>query len=481
MATISSSGIGSGLDIEGIVTKLMSVEQRPLTMLNQKEISYQAKLSAFGTLKGALSSVQTSVNALKASSLYDKMTAKAGDTGVLAASATSIANSASYSIQVNKLAQAQSLSSQVFAGITSDISTINGKLKIELGTYSGGTFTTNPDKTPVTIDINAAESSLEEIRDKINAANAGVRANLVKVGTSQYKLTMTATDTGAANSMRITAMNSSGGVLTNNTDIAKLSYDPTKTAGLGNEFDVSVAAQDAEIKVDGLTLKRASNTVSDAISGVTLTLAGEGTTTLAVAKDTTAVTSAFQAFVKAYNDIAGQMKNLSAYNAQTKEGSVLTGDSGLRNIQSALRQMVTQAFGGGSAGLRNLSDLGVSAQRDGTLALDSSKLTAALNSSGAEVKAMMSDTAASQQGIAVRMAATVDGMLATGGLLAARTDGINRTIADIGDRREVLARRLEQIEKRYRAQFTALDSLVASMNSTSQYLTRQLASLSSNN
>lgn len=478
MASITSTGVGSGLDIEGIVTKLMTVEQRPLTLLNQKEVSYQAKLSAFGSLKGALSSVQTAVNALKATSLYDKMSAKVGDSDILAASATSIASAASYGIDVIKMAQAQSLSSQEFSSITSDISTIDGKLKIELGTYSGGTFTANPDKTATTIDIAAANSSLEEIRDKINDANAGVRANLVKVGDGKYKLTMTSVDTGAANSIRITAMNSSGGVLTNNTDIAKLSYDPTKAAGTGKEFDVSVDAQDAQVKIDGLTITRSTNTISDAITGVTMTLAGVGTSTLTIAKDTASVVTAFNTFVTSYNTMASQLKSLTAYDSENQKASVLTGDSGARSLQSALRQMVTQAFGG-TASVKSLSDLGISVQRDGTLAFDSGKLTDALTSSGADVKTMLTNSTGSQQGIAVRMAATVNSMLATGGLLAARTDGINRTIADIADRREVLERRLTQIEKRYRTQFTALDSLVASMNSTSQYLTRQLASLSS--
>lgn len=478
MASISSSGIGSGLDVNGIVKQLMAVEQQPMAALDQKEAGLQARLSAFGVLKGSIAALQSSVLTLKSPTLFTQRTAVPADASIFTASAVSTARAGIYNVQVVDLAQAQSLSSQAFASMTADVAASDGKLKIELGTFSGGVFTADSGKTPVTIDIAASASSLSEIRDKINDANAGVRANLVNVsGTGSYKLTITSLTTGAAGSLRITALDSAGVPLAkDNTGLAKFSFDPAAAAGSGKEFDVNVVAQDAHLKVDGLDLYRTNNSVSDAISGVTLNLAKQGTTALTVANDTQSVVASVEKFVKAYNDAAKQLKDMTAYNAETRQSSVLTGDSGARSLQSSLRSMLAaNVTASPTATIRNLSDVGISMQRDGTLALDAGKLNTALTKAPTEVTALFSSDTA--KGVAVQMYASLTSILGTSGLLATRTDGINNLIQDLGDRREVLQRRLVDIEKRYRAQFSALDTLVAGMQRTSQYLQQQLAKL----
>ena len=484
-SSISSSGIGSGLDVNSIVSQLMTIEQRPLTLLTQKEASYQAKLSAYGSLKSSMSTLQSAITSLKSSSLYNAMSAKVADTSVASASAVSTAVAGTYNLNVTALAKAQNLTTKTdFSTHTGDISTANGKIKIELGTYSGGTFTADTAKTPVTIEVTAGNSSLDEIRDQINSVSAGVRASVVYIGknggTDVYKLALTAKDVGAANSMRITVMDSNDNVLTNNTGLAQLSYDPSKAAGSGNEYDIKTPAQDAQFTVDGIALTRSSNTVTDAINGVTLSLAKEATaTTVTIGRDTASVKSAITTFVKAYNDVNKLAHDLTAYNAENKKSSALTGDSGVRSLQNSLRQMVGQETGSAGSSIKRLADVGVTLQRDGSLAFDSSKFDSAISRAPDEVAAMFSSTGTSTQGIAVRMAKLVDGMMATNGLLATRTDGINRSIADIGKQRDALNLRLTQIESRYRAQYTALDTLVASMQRTSSYLTQQLASLPS--
>lgn len=479
MASISSSGIGSGLDVNGIVKQLMAVEQQPLTILDQKEAGLQARLSAFGMLKGSIAALQSSVLTLKSPTLFSQRTATPADGSILTASAVSTARPGIYSVQVVDLAQAQGLSSQVFGSMSSDIGTSDGKLKIELGTFSGGTFTPDAAKMPVTIDIAAASSSLSEIRDKINDANAGVRANIVNVSGSSYKLTITSLTTGAAGSLRISALDSAGVPLAkDNTGLAKFYFDPASAPGAGKEFDVNVAAQDAHIKVDGLDLYRNSNTIADAITGVTLNLAKQGTSALTIASDTLAVTATVEKFIKAYNDAAKQLKDMTAYNAETRQSSVLTGDSGARSLQTALRSMVTANVNlSPTATIRSFSDIGISMQRDGTLVLDGAKLDGALARSPAEVTALFSSDTATVKGVAVQMYSSLTSILGTTGLLAARTDGINNLIEDVGNRREALQRRLVDIEKRYRSQFSALDSLVAGMQRTSQYLQQQLAKL----
>ena len=489
MATISSAGIGSGLDVNGLVSKLMAVESQPLEVLNTREASYQAKLSAYGSLKGALASLQTSALALTSTTLFKSMSATSANTSVVSASANTASSAGTYAVKVIQRAQSHVIASQAFALdattiTTSDISTIDGKLKIELGTFSGGTFTTDPDKTPVTIDIDATASTLPEIRDAINDANAGVKANLVYVGAAGYKLTVTSTETGEKNSIKLTTMDANDVVLTNNTDLAKLSFDPEATAGNGNEFTfdpVSGIAQDASFTIDGIGLTRTTNSFSDAITGVTLTLGDvlDTSTTLTIAKDGTSAKSTITSFVKNYNDLNTALRGMIAYNADTGQKSVLTGDSGARSLQNALRDMINYRPAGSTGVARSLSDLGVELQRDGSLVFTSTKFDTALAASSSDVSTLFSSTSASSQGIAVRMYSTLESMLSSTGLVASHTDGITSSIKDLGNRRTTLERRLAQIEARYRKQFNSLDSLVASMQATSQYLTQQLASLSS--
>lgn len=478
MATISSPGLGSGLDVNSLVTKLMAVEQAPLTALDTKEAGFQAKISALGTLKSAVSSVQNAAAALTATSLYGTMSASSSDSTILSASASTAAQAGSYSINVVARAQAQSISSQGFANLTSDIAAADGKIKIELGTTDAGVFTPDGTKTAVTISIAAGTSSLNDIRDAINAANAGVKANLVYVNdTVGYKLTLTSNSLGAKSSLKITTMDSNNVVINDNTGLAKLSFDPAASAGAGKEFDVNVLAQDAHLKIDGLDVYRASNSIGDVITGLTLNLAGTGTSSLTVSKSSATASAAIDTFVKAYNDLNKQLTSLTAYNSQTKKGAILTGDSGARSLQSAMRSMVIYSRYSPGSAYSSLSNLGVTLQRDGSLTYDSAKFTAAANDSNTTMADLMASTSTSQPGLAVNMNNALKDVLATSGILASRTDGINRSIADITRQRTRLQDRLTQIEKGYRSQFTRLDTLVSSMQQTSSYLTQQLATL----
>lgn len=487
MATISSSGIGSGLDVNSIVTQLMNVEKQPLTQLDTKEAGYQAKLSAFGTLKSAFSSLQTAVRSLKSTSLYSAMSAQSSSTSVLAASANTAAQAGTYSVQVVDRAQAQVIASQAFGSLTSDISSYDGKIRIELGTFTPATtappaaasFVADPDRTAVTIDIAAGSSSLQDIRDKINGANAGVKANIVYVGNNQYKLTVTAAATGAKSSIKLTTLTAADAVVNNNADLAKLSFDPTVSANSGNEFAISTYAQDAHLKIDGLDIYRSSNTISDALTGITLTAVASGTSTLSVTRDNNSIKAAFDGFVKAYNDANSQLRELTAYNAETGKGSLLTADSAARSLQTAMRELLSGSRSSINPNLRSLSDLGLSLQRDGSLQFNSATLGSALASSGTEVATMMTSDTAGNLGLGLRMATAMEGILSRTGIITSRTDGISRSIADIGEQRQTLNRRLASIEKRYRTQFSALDTLVAGMQKTSQFLTQQLASLPS--
>jgi flagellar hook-associated protein 2 len=383
MATISSPGIGSNLDVNGIVAKLMSVESQPLTALQKKEASFQAKLSAYGMLNGALSSFQNAVSALSSPATFQTLNASSSDSSVLTGSASSSAVAGNYSISVGALAQAQSLTAAGQASTTATIGTgTSTTLTFQFGTVSGGSlangvytgasFSQDATQATGTVVIDSSNNSLQGIRDAINAANIGVTASIVNDGSSgsPYHLVLTSTNTGETRSMQIT---SSGGDATVSN---LLSYDP---AGAQN-LTQATAAQNASLTVNGIAITSASNTVTDSVPGVTLNLLkANSSASLSLTNNTSAVTTAVISFVKAYNDANSTLKNLTSYDAKTKTAGLLLGDSAAQSIQMRLRSALGNALSGvGSNTITNLSQIGIAFQKDGSLTLDNSKLQTAL-------------------------------------------------------------------------------------------------------
>jgi flagellar hook-associated protein 2 len=659
---ITSAGIGSNLDVNGIISSLMTLERQPVTALNTTEASYQAKLSAYGSLKGSLASFQSAAQALSTPAKFVVQKAAVADATIFSATAGSGAASGSYSVEVGLLAQAQKLKSSGTAFPASSSTIGSGTLSIDFGTYSGDNFTLNPDKATKTISIASGQSSLAGIRDAVNAANAGVTAGIVNDG-SGYRLTLSSRDTGAANALRVVVADDDG-THTDTSGLSQLMFDG-RSSGVKNLTE-SAEARNALVTIDGIAISKASNTITDAIDGVTLNLLKQSTpgatTTLLVVRDSTGIKNAVESFVKAYNDSAKALKDISAYNAATKQAAILQGDGAVRSIQSALRTVLNSALATAGGGLTMLSDIGIAFQTDGTLKLDSAKLqtvvddptkdiatlfaavgkptdslvsfvaatsstkagnyavnltqlaaqgaalgnvvlggtttitaglndalslsldgvaatvmltagdytpaqlaaaiqskingASALSAAGNQVTVSLASGALSitsnrygtaskieslsgsalattfgtvdyangtgkdvagsiggvaatgsgqtlsgagdaaglslkitggatgvrgsvkfAQGYAAQLDNLITGMLATDGTLNSRTDGINRSIKDLGNRRDALNLRLVAVEKRYRAQYTALDMLMSNMTQTTTYLTQQLANL----
>jgi flagellar hook-associated protein 2 len=400
---LSSPGIGSNLDINTIVTQLMSVEGRKLTTLQTQEASYQAKVSAFGQVQSAFSTFQTAVNSLSTVQQFQAATASVADSAVLSAKATSAATPGAYALEVSKLAQAQKL---VTAGQASTTTTIGtGTITFQFGTISGietpaivdandnetspasyaqpvrnadGTYSSASFKPGTaeskTVTIGPSNNSLAGIRDAINGAKIGVTATIVNDGGAQpNRLVLTNSATGEASSMRISVSNDPDGGLS-----SLLSHDPSSAT---QKLKETVAAQDAEFTLDGLKVKKPSNAVTDAIAGVTLNLAKTNAgspTTLTVARDSASVVSAVNKFVSAYNAIAKTLSDASAYDANSKSAAILNGDSSIRGAQNQLRGLLSSSIGGGYGAYSRLSDIGVTMQKNGTLELNSAKLTTAL-------------------------------------------------------------------------------------------------------
>jgi len=269
---------------------------------------------------------------------------------------------------------------------------------------------------------------------------------------------LTAKDSGAANSVTVTGSAGFG--------------DFNYASGSANGWTQTAEAKDASVKINGITVNSASNTISSAIEGVTLTLAKESVTgtTLTISKDTSGISSSLNSFIKAYNDAATTMKSLGAYNSATQTAATLTGDSTLRSAQNQLNALLFSPSSAGGSGLQRLSDLGVSLQLDGTLKLDTSKLNTAISNNFEGVANLVAD-------VGSRFKTALDGMVGTSGMVNSRIDGMKSTIDTLNQRQEALELRLEKVESNYRRQFSALDTLIANMQSLSAQLESQLSGL----
>ena len=452
MAGLTASGLGSGLDINSLISQLMTVEQQPLLALNKKEASYQAKISALGSLKGALSALQTASETLipatgvTAADKFTTTSASSSDATLATASATNTAAAGNYTLSDIVLAKAQQIRKSGLA-----VPAEAGTLSITVGTGSA-----------VSVSI-AASATLAQVRDAINASSADATASIINDGTNDL-LILTAKNTGALNTIRIDGASTDGGIEFN-------IFDYT-APGANNSWVEEKNASSASVKINGVAVTSTTNSITTSVTGLTVNLAKEsaGPVTLTVSKSNAAVTSSLNAFIKAYNDSVGVMKSLGNYDAANKKASTLTGDATLRSAQAQLRSTLFAANGGSNANLQRLSDLGVSVQLDGTLKLDSTKLTAAITSDFSSVAKLVAD-------VGSRFKTTVSGLISEGGSVASRIDGINSTIKAIGTRRESLSLLLTKIESNYRRQFTALDVQVAKMQSVSSSLTQQLAGL----
>jgi flagellar hook-associated protein 2 len=464
---IVSTGSGA-LDVTAIVDALMKIERRPLDKLDAREKTQNSKISAYGTIKSLFASLQTAAAALgsSSSSKFSAFKVTSSDTTEITATADSTASAATYTVNVTNLAKAQNLvasgqasktaaiSDGTATTITVDFGTISGTLTN--GIYDpGATFTSNGSGTH-DIVIDGTNNTLEGIRDAINAADIGVTASIVNDGSgTPYRLVLSSDNSGAANSIKITTSGGDG------TIASLLGYDPEGTQNLTQ----TVEAKNAVFDVNGISISKASNSVTDAIDGVTLNLLKEpvSSASLTVARDTAAVTEAVAAFVKAYNDLYTGMKGASAF----KSGSSLEGDSTLRSLQMQLRELANGTVTGGT--MSKLYEVGITFTSDGKMQLNSATLSSALASDFDDVVNLFS----AADGFATLFEDFASDSSIVGGTIDSRISTILDDIARIGSERLSLESRLKSIEQRYRMEFSNLNVLLGSMNQTSNYLAQQ--------
>ncbi len=363
---ISVGGLSSGIDVDSIISQMISIERRPQVRLQVKEAGLQGKLTSIGTLASALTSLQSTASALRDISSLNTIKVSSSETTILTATAGTSAASGTHSIEVKQLAQSQRLASTGFADIiTTAVGT--GTLNIQVGTG-----------TAAVVTIDSTNNTLTGLRDAINNSNSGVTASILNDGTTN-KLIITANNSGSSNTIKITATDNDG----NNTDMNGLSRFVYDTASAVTNLTQTQAAQNATLKVDGIdNISKSSNTVSDVIEGVTVNLlkAQIGTTVnLNVTRDNSSAKSMIQGFVDKYNEMVKLLNGLQGYDTKTKKGGVLLGDSVVSGIRQKMRNVMTGQVSSLSGSYTSLAHIGIKSASDGTLTIDSSKLDSALS------------------------------------------------------------------------------------------------------
>lgn len=458
MATTSSI---TAIDVPTLVSQLMAVERQPITKLNTQIGSYQSQISSLGTIKGLVSGVQTAAQSLINS--LGGFSVTSSNSAAISASASASSVAGTYSIAMDPvapLAQAQSLAA---VGQTSTTASINAgastTITFDFGTTNGATFTSNGGGTK-TVTIGSSNNTLQGIRDAINAANIGVTAAIVNDGSATpYRLVLSSSS-GAGNSMKITTDGAGNGI------DSLLAYDPAGTKNMTQ----TVAPQDAHFTLNGIPMTSSSNTVTNAIQGVSLNLSAATTSpvTLTVSHDTASINKAASDFVTAYNGLYSQLKSRSAYGNATTAAGALAGDGAVRTMMDQLRTIFMTPASGGT--LTTLAQVGITTQTDGSLKLDSTALNSAVASNLADVTNLFS----SSTGFMTRLSAWSSSVLTPGGLLDNRISSINTTISGINTKISQLETQMTALQAYYTKQYTNLNSVLSSMNATSSYLAQQL-------
>jgi flagellar hook-associated protein 2 len=450
--SITSLGIGSGIDIESIVNQLVAVERRPIQFLQTRQTEIDIQISALGAVRDVVSDFQTSISDLQLSSGFRSFSVTSSDDQVITASVGEGSVPIATDIEVLTLAQKNKLASSAFANGESVVG--NGQLDISVG---AATFS---------ISINNNNNTLIGIRDAINdnADNTGVSASIITADDGSH-LVLTSEESGTANVLSVTVTGDSDGNDTDNAGLSRLVFVAGGTQNL-QEIDV---AQDATLTVDGFDVTRSSNDISDVIEGVTLSLKDIGTAALSVSEDRSVGKKAIEAVVTAYNDLIISL--------DTQRESTLQGESLLLGIETRVRQVFTNRLNVTGSNLQYLFNVGLTFDRDGVLSLDGDKYDAAIEDDFNGVVQLFSNP---DNGFAQAINSILSSYVETGGLIQARTDGLNDSRSLIDDNIERIEDRIVLTEQRLRRQYGALDSLVGQLNATSNFLTQQLANLPTN-
>lgn len=464
--TFGVGGLMSGLDTESIIKKMMDLERRPITLLQQREAVYQSKISSFGAVKGVMGELQTAVAALKSPDLFAGFSASSGNSTVLDASASNTAKAGSYQVTVNGLATAQQVKSSSFIASSAVVGT--GTLTIAVGA--------NP---AVNVTIDGTNNTVAGIAQAINNAGADVTAGVVNDGLGNYYLTLASKKTGSSNTISLT-MADADGINNDANGLSKIYFTPATQS-----MSQTQAATNALLTVNGIAAERASNTITDLLEGVTLTLktADPGKPFgVTVSPDVSSITSKITAFVAKYNSAFSGLSTLQSSDPTAGTAGPLQGDSTARTLQTRLQSLLSIKVDGVASSVNSLSALGVSVDKVGKMSFDSTVFATAYAANRSDVVNFFTQTTVGKEGFAPKVDTMLDGYLKSNtGLLSSKEDGLKRSIKHIDDQVGSIELRLAKREENLRKQFNSLESLMAQFQNTSGTLTQQLSALSNLN
>lgn len=537
---LSSPGIGSGLDIKGMVDAMVKADIAHLQARHDKKLnSVNAEISAVGQLKSTLASLQNTMNILSNTSQFYKIKSTLSDAKYFDATVTDKALPGLYQIKVQALAQSQSLSTTYFANSNTALG--EGNITINFGTYSSdlATFTANTNTSPVSITIENNNNSLEAICNAINAASSELSASIVQDSLGA-RLSISSTSTGENYAMQITS------------DIAALNYH---SATGQTTLTQNLAAQNSIVQINGITINQNSNQLKDVLGGITLNLKEISTDTsvsLRIEKNQENLTTCINEFIKKYNECMTFLNNATGYDQETQKGGFFQGDAQVKNLKLGLYQAVTNFIAPSSSSIRSLSDLGITTLKGGTLQLDQDKLDTAIkenyneiatlfaksitatdpniqvNSLNAKIAAgsyevtlneytpgvSLSGTIGNQaaistdglelkgtgqlsalsinilggsvgtrgqidvtDGLAVLLSDVIDNYMGHNGLLDKRNDSLNHDLRQLTKTQEQIDDKSEVLEKKYLTRWNAVDLLISRLQDTSGMLSQMLSNL----
>lgn len=480
MASLSSVGVsGTGLD-ESVITKLVALEKQPADALSTKNTTLQTKVSTWGKIQSAFSSLKDAANKLTQSDFWNGTTATSSNDTAVSVSTTSSAAPSSYAVTVSQLAQGQMVASSAFTSKTAAVG--EGTLRIQLGTYvtdnsvapPAVTFNAKAAASAVDISIGPGDNTLEKIRDRINSSNAGITASIVN-DASGSRLVMRGAN-GETNAFKV-SVTENGAV----PGLSALAYDGT--TGGTSTMTRTQAAQNAKATINGLDVASESNTFSDVMDGVSITLkqttAANTPANITVAKDTASISKGVSDFISSYNNVISTIRVQTLYDEASKTAGPLQGDSTARGLLSQMRNLIT-SDSTATASFSRLFDMGIVTNTDGTLKMTSSKFNDAMGSKLADMQkyfANSDDVVAAKNGMGQRIKNIASQILDTNGAIANSTDGLKATIKRNTTKIDSINTRASLYETRLRQQYTALDASYSKLSGLQSYVTAQLAAL----
>ncbi|CAI0716711.1 flagellar filament capping protein FliD [Serratia entomophila] len=463
MATISSLGLGSGLDLNGLLDKLTKAEQQRLTPYTSKQSSYNAQITAYGTLKGSLEKFDNLSKEMAKEDFFKGTSATEHDAFKITTNAKAVPGN--YVVEVTKLAQAQTLTTQAPIGDQT------AKLGTEGATDRSLTITAGNPPKETKIPLSDDQTSLVELRDAINGAKAGVTASIMRVGDNDYQLAVSSSTTGENNKVALQVNNDDklGDIL---------NYNSARGATAMKE---TVKPQDAELVVNGTAIKRSTNSINDALQGVTIDLKtktkdGEPQN-LVISRNDAGTADKIKEWVDSYNSLLDTFNSLTKYTpvksgeAQNASNGPLLGDNTLRGVQSSIKSALSAAQD--NPELKGLGNLGISTNtKTGKLEIDSAKLKKALDEKPDQVSNFFVGNG-KDTGMATEIHNEIQSYIKAGGIIENSTKSINTNLDRLNSQITTVTASIQNTIDRYKLQFVQLDTMMSKMNGTSNYLSQQ--------